>query len=132
MLAAVYFWMDELMPVVQQFQTDTSGNPMFMQLDRTIPLQYEDFTEQEEEYIKQFLCNNTRMYYHESLYKDYIGTVPYTLDFNYDWNCDIMPWATDKIRIYYRAGLLNERVMGKKLDSRNPVATGRLAEANNK
>lgn len=105
---------------------------MYMQLDRTIPLQYEDFTEQEEEYIKQFLCNNTRMYYHESLYKDYIGTVPYTLDFNYDWNCDIMPWATDKIRIYYRAGLLNERIMGKKLDSRKPVATGRLAEANNK
>lgn len=89
------------------------------------------FNPEEEEYIKQILCNHTRLYYHESLYKDYIGTIPYTLDFNYDWECDIMPWASDKIRLYYRAGLLDERIMGKRLDSRAPAATGRLAEANN-
>ena len=95
-------------------------------------MSYEEFTKKEEEYIKQFLCNNTRLYYHELLYKDYIGTIPYTLDFNYDWNCDIMPWASDKIRLYYRAGLLNERILGKKLDSREPpFLRGRIEEKNN-
>ena len=29
-----------------------------------------------------------------------------------------MPWASDKIRVFYRAGLLNERILGKKMDSR--------------
>ena len=42
-----------------------------------------------------------------------------------------MPWASDKIRVFYRAGLLGERIMGKKIDSRNPAPMGRLEEANN-
>ena len=42
-----------------------------------------------------------------------------------------MPWASDKIRVFYRAGLLNERILGKKMDSRKPVPGGRLEEANN-
>lgn len=71
------------------------------------------------------------MYYHESLYKDYIGTIPYSLDYRYDFECDIMPWASDKIRLYYRAGLLNERITGKKIDSRAPAPTGRLVEKYN-
>lgn len=102
-----------------------------MQLERTIPLNYEEFNPTEEEYVKQFLCNNTRLYYHQSTYLDYIGTVPYKLSYNYDWKCDIMPWASDKIRLYYRAGLLGERILGKKIDSRDPAPFGRLEEANN-
>ena len=44
-----------------------------------------------------------------------------------------MPWASDKIRVFYRAGLLNERMLGKELDSRDPQKNtfGRLEEANN-
>ena len=71
------------------------------------------------------------MYYHQSSYLDYIGTIPYKLSYNYDWKCGIMPWASDKIRVFYRAGLLNERILGKKMDSRELVPTGRIEEANN-
>ena len=91
-----------------------------MQLSRDIPSAYEELVPEEEEYVKQFLCNNTRFYYHQSTFLDYIGTVPYKLSYNYDWNCDIMPWASDKIRVFYRAGLMGERILGKKIDSRNP------------
>ena len=39
-----------------------------------------------------------------------------------------MPWASDKIRVFYRAGLLNERILGKKMDSRYPAHSRRLTD----
>ena len=39
-----------------------------------------------------------------------------------------MPWASDKIRVFYRAGLLNERILGKKMDSRDPTHSRRLTD----
>ena len=44
-----------------------------------------------------------------------------------------MPWASDKIRMFYRAGLLGERMIGKELDDRLPGQNvwGRQEEANN-
>lgn len=117
---------------MQEYQAKNLNNPDVMQLDRTIPLRYEEFTPEEEEYVTQYLCNHTRFYYHESLYKDYIGTIPYELNYYYDWECSIMPWASDKIRLYYNAGLRNRRMIGKELDSRAmPAEVGREAEAKN-
>jgi hypothetical protein len=71
------------------------------------------------------------MYYHESLFLDYIGSVPYSLDYNFDFDCQVMPWVTDRIRVNYFAGMKNKRILGKEIDSRDSTQKGREAEANN-
>ena len=87
MVSTVYLDMKDLMPKIQEYQTETAGNPNFVQLTRTIPDEYDDFTEAEKVYFNTFLCDNTRMYYHESNYFDYTGTVAYKYEYNYDFKC---------------------------------------------
>jgi hypothetical protein len=84
-----------------------------------MPSNYDEMTSQEVTFLNAFLCNHTRMYYHESLFLDYIGSVPYSLDYNFDFDCQVMPWVTDRIRVNYFAGMKNKRILGKEIDSRD-------------
>ena len=42
-----------------------------------------------------------------------------------------MSWVNDRIRVNYFAGVKGERILGKKIDSRDNVEWGREAEKNN-
>lgn len=131
MVSALYFYMDELMPNVQQYQLENEGQDDEFNLTRTIPLDFEDMEPNEKLYMNKFLCDNTRMLYYERDLFDAIGTVAYSLEYKYDFRCQVMQWTNDKIRVNYFAGIKEERVLGKVIDSREDIEIGRDAEQNN-
>ena len=102
-VGAVYFWTEKLFPRV----------------DPDFPEDYEEFTEEQKKKLSDFLCKNTRMYIHDEMLDDTIGIDPFSTETFFDLTCRVMPWANDKIRINYLAGVAGIRTIGKKIDTRD-------------
>ena len=68
--------------------------------------------------MNEYLCIHTRMIYYESLEYAFIGQEHYSIDTIYDFDCRVMHWYNDKIRIQYNMGLTNFTGIGKIIDSR--------------
>jgi hypothetical protein len=60
------------------------------------------------EYVNDFICKNTRMYYEEKSFYDIIGITPYTIQAYFPFSCRAMMWANNKIRIVYNSGVAKE------------------------
>lgn len=53
----------------------------------------------EYQFLSDWICNNTLMYYEESELWDIIGIKPYTLEAFFPFKCRAMPWANNRIRV---------------------------------
>ena len=60
------------------------------------------------EYVNDFICKNTRMYYEEKSLYDIIGITPFTIQAYFPFSCRAMMWANNKIRIVYHSGVARE------------------------
>ena len=56
-------------------------------------------------YVNNFICGNTRMSYEESALWDIIGISPFNIKAYFRFTCRSMPWANNKIRTQYYAGV---------------------------
>lgn len=52
-------------------------------------------------FIEEYMCNRTNMYYRQKNYYDAIGTQAYTETYFYNFKCELLDIANDKIRIHY-------------------------------
>ena len=105
LVATIYFWMDELIPKMEEFQNRTG-------LYKPLPPKFEDYDYNDKMFMQEYLCNNTRIFLKEYKYVDVIGTKPYNYVYLYDWDCQMMPWANNRIRLNYFIGLHKHRMQG--------------------
>jgi hypothetical protein len=77
------------------------------------------FDETQKEKLDKFLCKNTKTYIHEEKLDDSIGIQAYSIETFFDFECRVMPWTNDKIRINYLNGVGGLRNIGKKIDTRD-------------
>lgn len=79
----------------------------------------ETYTDGEYDLIESFLCNKTRVFYMEQYLNDsYVVPEPFTLYTIYDFDCHIMRWSNDKIRMPYKLNIAGNEASGKLYDSR--------------
>lgn len=96
-VGAVYFWTDELFP----------------KIDRRFPKDLDDFSDDQKEKLNDYICKNVRMYTHDENLNDTIGIKPYSTDTYFNFECRVMPWNNDKIRINFLSGVGGIRIIGK-------------------
>lgn len=68
---------------------------------RLIPLTWKAMTWHDKRYIEEYFCNHTKTYFKQSSFKDAIGTVAYTEAYYFNFRCELLNIANDKIRIHY-------------------------------
>lgn len=105
LVAAIYFWMDELLPKINAFQNRTG-------LHKPLPAKFDDYDYHDQMFMQDYLCNNTRVFIKEYKYVDVIGYTPYNYVYLYDWDCQMMPWANNRIRLNYFIGLHKHSMKG--------------------
>ena len=105
LIAAIYFWMEELLPKINDFQKRTG-------LHKVLPEKFEDYDYYDQMFMEEYLCNNTRVFIKEYKYVDVIGFEPYNYVFLFDWKCQMMPWANNRIRLNYYIGLHDHNMKG--------------------
>ena len=119
-LGAIYFWMDELVPKIQNFQRENANNSNVFQApiirnQRDI----DDYSQSEYDFIEQYLCNKTRFFYLESYLNDsYSVPKPFTQYTIYDFKCVLMKWSNDKIRASYHLNIGENKAAGILYDTR--------------
>jgi hypothetical protein len=59
------------------------------------------------------------VYTHDESLNDSIGIKPYTIETFFEFECRVMPWANDKIRINYITGVGGVKTIGKRIDTRD-------------
>lgn len=76
-------------------------------------------SEDEKLKIQDFVCSNSRMDYFESLNKKIPGfEKPWRVDQFYSFECKMMLYALDTLRVTYRLSLGNNQT-GKSIDSKD-------------
>lgn len=64
-------------------------------------VQYDDLSWADRRFVEEYLCNRTSLHYQQENYYDAIGTEAYLDSYRYDFRCELLPIANDKIRIHY-------------------------------
>ena len=54
------------------------------------------------EYAQQYMCNNTKAYVQISKLLNAVGIETYTERSTFRFKCQLLPWANDKIRVFYK------------------------------
>ena len=92
-------------------------------MDLPAGVEFDNLSDKQKDYVEEFLCNNTRVYYEEQEFYDYIGTKPWSNFQQYIFECRIQRWANDFIRINFLAGVGGQkRFIGKRWNDRFIVA----------
>ena len=87
-----------------------------------LPIDYNDYTPLQKKYVEKFICEKSSMYYREQSFYDYINIKPYNEFQDFQFECVIMNWANDRIRIQYRGAIAGRRMIGKKWNDRYIIA----------
>ena len=66
---------------------------------------WKELRDEQFQYLNDFICGNTKMYYEESALYDYIGIIPYTVNSYFPFTCKSMVWANNRIRTQYFGGV---------------------------
>lgn len=122
MVAFVHFYMEEVVPKVQKFQDsrwDSVSDDRPRLKDYQSGKRPEDiYNPAQLDFIGSYLCNSTRMYYHEEEQALGVNKTEYHVDRNFDFGCKGLSWADDEYRITYQIGMRGEAALGRILDSR--------------
>ena len=89
------------------------------------------------EYVQEYICNRTKLYYRQTEYFDNSGEQPYTDEVVFIGVCKPMSWANNRLRVSYMLGVGGylspgysyKQVVGepKVLDVWNPVVTDKIS-----
>ena len=83
-----------------------------------IGLTWDKLSWHDKRFVEEYLCNRTSLYYKQARYYESIGTDAYTEQYLFNFKCELLPIANDKIRIHYwiplhdsdyKASYLNDR-----------------------
>jgi hypothetical protein len=103
----------------QSFQVSSGGTSGTAQLADSLGDNFDAYSPEELAFLQNFLCLSTQMRYHESEEWEVDGEAPYTIASTFTWNCKIMEWADENIRVVYSlTDSLNTRAIGTLTDSR--------------
>lgn len=62
---------------------------------------FDELSHEDRKFIEEYFCNRTTMYYYQRDRYDAIGMEAYEDQYFFHFRCQLLPFANDKIRIYF-------------------------------
>ena len=69
---------------------------------------FDELAYDDRKFIEEYFCNRTKMYYFQRNRYDAIGMEAYENQFFFHFRCSLLPFANDKIRIYFQMPVNDE------------------------
>ena len=113
--SANWWWTNELFPRIRDFQQNHQNDTNIFQhrMNRLIPLDYSDFDWFDHEYAQWFVCNNTQVFFRKQKFIDAVGAETYAENTYFDFKCNLMMFANDKIRSYFYVPLNKNEALAR-------------------